>query len=336
MSLIQLNQGGGSQETQRLIQQLFFRYFNDPILTQAEDAAHWIGQGDMAFSTDSYTVNPLFFAGGDIGKLAVFGTLNDLAMRGARPAFLSAGFIIEEGLPLSTLERVVQSMAQALTTSSARLICGDTKVVPKGAVDQLFINTSAIGTMQLKPIPGMNRIQPNDALILSGDIGRHGAVVMAQREDLLLKDVVSDCGLLWPEVAGLISEGIELHALRDATRGGLAGVLNEWAQATGLLLQIDEASLPVNPAVKGLCELLGFEPTDLANEGRMVIALPKSQVNAALDVLQAMPSSQQACQIGEVLTPNSSLRASKVVMRTAWGTERWLDWPKGELLPRIC
>lgn len=333
MNRIQLSQGGGGLESQALISQLFYRYFNNPILAQAEDAALMTLSGSLAFTTDSYTVSPLFFNGGDIGKLAVVGTLNDLAMRSARPGCLSAGFIIEEGLPYADLERIVASMAQALQQANAQLVCGDTKVVPKGAVDKVFINTSGVGQVQCQPAPGMNQIQVGDALLISGDIGRHGAVIMAAREGLdLTTELQTDCALLWPQVDALIQAGIHLHALRDATRGGVAAVLNEWAQATGLGLWIEEAYLPISEPVQGLCELLGFEAYDLANEGRMLIALPKSQVEQALSILQRLTDSQQAAYIGEVRVA----QPGRVMMQTAWGTQRILDWPKGELLPRIC
>ncbi|UQB42508.1 hydrogenase expression/formation protein HypE [Thiomicrospira microaerophila] len=333
MKSIQLSQGGGGLESQTLIQNLFYRHFNNPILAQAEDAALIECQGQTAFTTDSYTVNPLFFQGGDIGKLAVIGTLNDLAMRTARPGYLSAGFIIEEGLAYADLERIVASMAQAIAEADCQLVCGDTKVVPKGAVDKLFINTSGIGAVQTNHPPALNRIQPGDALIVSGDLGRHGAVIMAARGGLdLNSDLQTDCALLWPLVEALLNAGIELHALRDATRGGLATVLNEWAQASGLGLAIEESQLPICEPVQGLCELLGFEAYDLANEGRMVIALPADQAEAALRVLRQFDISQNAAHIGEV----NQHQPGQVIIQTAWGTQRRLHWPNGELLPRIC
>jgi hydrogenase expression/formation protein HypE len=333
MKRIQLSQGGGGQESHQLIQQLFYRYFDNPILAQAEDAALIACQGQTAFTTDSYTVNPLFFSGGDIGKLAVIGTLNDLAMRTARPGYLSAGFIIEEGLPYYDLERIVASMAQALSEADCQLVCGDTKVVPKGAVDKLFINTAGIGAVQTQSPPALNRIQPGDALIVSGDLGRHGAVIMAARGGLdLSSDLQTDCALLWPLVEALLTADIELHALRDATRGGLAAVLNEWAQATGLGLAIEENQLPICEPVQGLCELLGFEAYDLANEGRMVIALPADQADPALRILRQFNISQHAACIGQV----NQQHPAQVTIQTAWGTQRLLHWPNGELLPRIC
>jgi hydrogenase expression/formation protein HypE len=333
MKRIQLSHGGGGEESQQLIEELFYAAFANDILLQAEDAALLSLDGQMAFTTDSFTVNPLFFRGGDIGSLAVVGTLNDLAMMGAQPLYLSCAFMIEEGLPFDTLQQVVRSMADTLRSSGAKVVCGDTKVVPKGAVDQLFISTSGIGRVTVTPAPSARRLQAGDAVIISRDIGCHGAVVMAERHQLHLPDALqTDCAVLWPAVSALLEAGLQIHALRDATRGGLAAVLNEWAQASQVSIEIEEAAIPVQQAVQGVCELLGFEATDFANEGSFVIALPAEQVEQALAILQQFDFCPHAAVIGQVVAATPGL----VTLQNAWGSRRVLHRPKGELLPRIC
>ncbi|MDG6774150.1 hydrogenase expression/formation protein HypE [Thiomicrorhabdus sp. ZW0627] len=335
MKVVELSHGGGGAETQQLIQQLFYRHFANDVLLKSEDAAVLSLQGQTAFTTDSFTVSPLFFSGGNIGNLAIAGTLNDLSMMGAKPLYLSCAFIIEEGLPFDTLEKVVQSMADELQNSDAKIVCGDTKVVPRGAVDKLFINTSGIGEISTGQIvkPSAHNLQMGDAVIVSGDIGRHGAVVMAERESINLHgDFKSDCQVLWPAVKALLDAGLELHALRDATRGGLAALLNEWANSSEVCIEIEEEKIPVSESVRGLCELLGFEAYDFANEGTFAIALPCSQVEQALQVLSQFDFTQKAAVIGKV----TDFQAGLVVLQTPWGSQRVLELPKGELLPRIC
>lgn len=335
MKIIELSHGGGGAETQQLIQQLFYKYFGNEILLKAEDAAVLTVEGQIAFTTDSFTVSPLFFKGGDIGKLAVVGTVNDLAMVGAEPLYLSCGFMIEEGLPFSSLKKIVQSMAKQLLSCGAKIVCGDTKVVPRGAVDQLFINTSGIGQIKSLPnaMPSAHNLQVGDAIIVSRDIGRHGAVILAARESLNLQsDLESDCTILWPAVKALVEAGIECHALRDATRGGLAALLNEWAETSQVCLEIEEGKIPLCEPVQGLCELLGFDAYDFANEGTFAISLPAEQVAIALEVLQQFEFCANAAEIGRV----SDFQPGLVVLQTPWGSQRVLELPKGELLPRIC
>ncbi|QSX28508.1 hydrogenase expression/formation protein HypE [Shewanella cyperi] len=329
---IQLAHGGGGLEMAKLIRELFFTAFDNPILAAEEDAAVLNLSGPCAFTTDSFTVSPLFFAGGDIGKLAIAGTVNDLAMMGAEPQYLSLALVIEEGFELAKLRTIIQSMAAELAKSGARIVCGDTKVVPKGCADGLFINTTGVGRV-LRPGLSAAKLQPGDAILVSGDIGRHGAAILMAREGLQLEsDLISDCASLWQVVEQLLALPFELHAMRDATRGGIAAVLNEWAVRSGVGIALEEARLPISDEVQGLCELYGFEATDLANEGTFVLALPKRDAEGALEVLRRFDGGSKAAIIGEVCEDH----AGRVVLTTAWGGRRYLDLPQGELLPRIC
>lgn len=329
---IQLSHGGGGKEMDQLIKSLFFNAFSNPILLAEEDAAKLALHGDVAFTTDSFTVSPLFFAGGDIGKLAIAGTTNDLAMMGAKPEYLSCSFIIEEGFSIEQLTQIVHSMATELEKTGAKIVCGDTKVVPRGCADGLFINTTGVGHI-LKPNISAKNLSNDDVIIISRDIGRHGAAILMAREGLELESsLTSDCACLWPIVQKLIAANIPIHAMRDATRGGIAAVLNEWAKASKIGINIDEKSVPVDEAVKGLCELFGFEAHDLANEGTFVIALPREHADTAIDILKAMPNGEHASVIGHVVDNHPA----RVVLTTPWGSHRYLDLPQGELLPRIC
>lgn len=329
---IQLSHGGGGKEMNQLIKQLFFTAFDNPILRSEEDAAALTFNGDVAFTTDSFTVTPLFFAGGDIGKLSIAGTVNDLAMMAAKPQYLSCSFIIEEGFEVEKLQTIVSSMATEMEKSGAKIVCGDTKVVPKGCADGIFINTSGVGEIQQKGI-SVTQLQSGDAIIVSRDIGRHGAAILMAREGLTLEsDLTSDCATLWPMVASLLEAKIPLHAMRDATRGGISAVLNEWAAASDVEITLEEKLIPIADEVIGLCELYGFEPFDLANEGTFVIAVAQEYANQVIDILQQHDHSQNAAVIGHVGTQ----RAGKVILKTPWGSSRFLDLPQGELLPRIC
>ena len=329
--VIQLSHGGGGQEMNQLIQSLFLREFNNSILDSEEDAAVLKLNGLSAFTTDSFTVSPLFFSGGDIGKLAIAGTANDLSMMGAKPEYLSCGFIIEEGFAISDLKTIVRSMVDEMNICGAKIVCGDTKVVPKGSADGIFINTSGIGSIQAKNI-SIKNIELNDAILVSRDIGRHGATILMAREGLTLEsNLTSDCAVLWPVIEQLIDAGINIHCMRDATRGGLAAVLNEWSSATNLEITIEEEAIPICEEVMGLCELYGFDPLDLANEGTCVFAIPQSDVEKALKIIRSTQQSPTASVIGNV-----SAVGENVILKTPWGTSRYLDWPQGELLPRIC
>lgn len=332
MRQIQLSHGGGGEESNSLIHDLFYHHFSNDILLAAEDAAVLEVNGRIAFTTDSFTVSPIFFNGGNIGKLAVAGTVNDLAMMGAKPLYLSASFIIEEGFSFEDLETVVKAMAQELEYSGAKIVCGDTKVVPKGAVDKLFINTSGIGEIKKEGISA-NALQEGDVIIVSGDVGRHGAAILMEREGLGISgDLKSDCATLWPAVQALIDADISISAMRDATRGGLSAVLNEWAAQSNVCLEIEEKSIPVDEAVQGICELFGFEAFDFANEGTFILAVSKEDASKAIEVLQTLDITRHAAVIGTV----SMKKQGKVILHSAYGSSRYLDLPKGELLPRIC
>ncbi|MCW3173801.1 hydrogenase expression/formation protein HypE [Shewanella subflava] len=329
---IQLSHGGGGKEMDHLIKSIFFKAFDNPILRAEEDAAKLQLSGPVAFTTDSFTVSPLFFAGGNIGKLAIAGTVNDLAMMGAQPEYLSCSFIIEEGFSIADLKIIVESMAQELQQSGARIVCGDTKVVPRGCADGLFINTTGIGRIIMPNISSKN-LADDDVIIVSRDIGRHGAAILMAREGLELEsELTSDCASLWPMVEQLIAANIPIHAMRDATRGGLAAVLNEWAKASNVGINLNEKAIPIADEVKGLCELFGFEAHDLANEGTFVIALPREVAEGAVEILQRYGHCEKACIIGNVVAAH----LGKVVLTTPWGSHRYLDLPQGELLPRIC
>lgn len=332
MNQIQLSHGGGGEETNALIHDLFYRYFGNDILMAAEDAAVLEVKNKVAFTTDSFTVSPLFFNGGNIGKLAIAGTVNDLAMMGAKPVYLSSAFMIEEGFALDDLEIIVKSMADELKVSGAKIVCGDTKVVPKGTVDRIFINTSGIGEIEKEGISA-NNIHEDDVIIVSGDVGRHGAAILMEREGLGIRgDLKSDCATLWPAVQRLIENNVSISALRDATRGGLSAVLNEWAEQSKICLEIEEASVPVDDAVQGICELFGFEAFDFANEGTFIIAVPQQHAMLALEVLHHVNVSKKASIIGRV----TMKKKGKVILHSSYGSSRYLDLPKGELLPRIC
>lgn len=330
---ILLSHGGGGEETQNLIKELFFKHFDNEILLRMEDAASLMMESThIAFTTDSFVVSPLFFNGGNIGKLAIAGTVNDLCMMGAKPKYLTCSFMIEEGFEYAKLEEIVISMRDEMAKSGVKIVAGDTKVVPRGGVDGLFINTTGIGEIVYKGISAHHLVN-DDVIIVSHEVGNHGACILATREEIELEsELQTDCASLWKPVEALINAGVTMHALRDATRGGLSAVLNEWAETSKVCIEVDEAKIPVAQEVKGVCELLGFEPYEFANEGTMVIALPKEEALRALEVLQKFPETAHATIIGKV----TQAFTCKVVLHTPWGSERFLEPPKGELLPRIC
>jgi len=329
-----LAHGGGGRLAHELIDTLFRAAFDNPLLAAAHDGAAFPSPAArLAFTTDCYVVRPLFFPGGDIGSLALYGTVNDLAMCGARPLYLSAGFILEEGLPMQTLWRVVQSMAAAAKRAGVSVVTGDTKVVERGNADGLYLNTAGLGAIGHGLWIAPAAVRPGDAILLSGDIGRHGIAVLAARAELELESSIeSDCAPLAEPVQALIDAGIEVHCLRDLTRGGLAAAVLEVAQASRTGARLDEPAIRVGGAVRSACELLGFDPLHLANEGRFAawVAAPDSE--RALTVLRARADTANAARIGSV---TSSGRAS-VTIRGTLGTERVLDMPSGEQLPRIC
>ncbi len=329
MKTIKLAHGNGGVENNELIHQLFYKAFKNEILEKSEDAAI-IEDGKLAFSTDSFTVSPLFFPGADIGKLAICGTCNDLAMMGAKPKYLTCAIILEEGFEVEKLQKIIHSMEKELEINGAKIVSGDTKVVPKGSVDGVFINTTGIGQIKYQEISS-NNISTDDVILVSRDIGAHGATIFAAREGIeLTSDLQSDCCSLYPIVQELIDANIKITALRDATRGGVAAVLNEWAKQSNICIEIEEEKIPVNDEVKGLCEILGFDATSLANEGTFVLAIDKKDTDKAKEILQKFNTN--ATEIGNV----TEKKVGKVILNSSWGTSRYLDMPTGELLPRIC
>jgi len=317
-----------------LIEGLIVPAFRNPILDQMHDSAVLEFAGKrLAFTTDSFVVHPLFFPGGDIGMLAVNGTINDLAMSGARPLYLSVGLILEEGLPLETLQRVIQSMQQTAEMADVQLVTGDTKVVDRGKGDGLYINTAGIGILDHNLRIEPASIRPGDVILLNGDVGRHGIAVMAKREGLAFEMTIeSDCASLAGLVMDLIPSGIEIHCLRDLTRGGLAGALVEIAETGKVNLQIEEQAIPVKEEIQGACEILGLDPLYVANEGRFVCFVPEKQAQRALEIMRAHPIGAEAQQIGMVKMEGEGA----VTLKTKIGTYRIIDMLSGEQLPRIC
>jgi hydrogenase expression/formation protein HypE len=328
---ITLAQGNGGEENNELITKIFYKAFKNEILEKSEDAAVIHG-GGLAFSTDSFTVSPLFFAGADIGKLAVCGTCNDLAMMGAKPKYLTCSVIIEEGFEVEQLERIVESMRRELEVNGAIVVSGDTKVVPRGSVDKIFINTTGIGEIEKKGISS-NNITEDDLILLNRDIGCHGATIFAAREGIEMSSALkSDCNSLYPQVKALLDSDIQITAMRDATRGGVAAVLNEWAKQSNVCIEVEEEKIPVSDEVKGICEMLGFEATALANEGTFVLAVKKEDALRAVDVLKKF----DVCASADIIGSVTCKHPKKVILKSAWGTSRFLETPSGELLPRIC
>ena len=329
-----MGHGGGGRLMKRLIEDLFMTAFGTSA-KEAHDATVLPGtEGErLAMTTDSYVIHPLFFPGGNIGTLAVYGTVNDLAMAGARPLWLSVGFILEEGLDITTLWDIAVSMNEAADRAGIKIVTGDTKVVEKGKGDGIFINTAGIGTVPEGREVHPRAIQPCDAIVLSGDLGRHGMTVMARREQLAFdQELRSDCAPLAAMIDRLFREGIPVHCLRDLTRGGLAGALNELAEASGRQIQVQEAAIPVSSAVRSACELLGLDPFYVANEGRCVIFVPATEAERTVQVLRTTEEGRDACVIGSV----EDRTLSVVVLKTALGSSRLLDMPETEQLPRIC
>jgi hydrogenase expression/formation protein HypE len=326
--------GGGGTLMHRLLEDIFGKVFSNPILDARHDSAQFtVPPGRLAMTTDSYVVRPLFFPGGDIGSMAIHGTVNDLAMSGARPLYLSCGFIIEEGLPMETLWRVVCSMRDAAKKCGVQIVTGDTKVVDKGKGDGLFINTTGIGVIEHEQKILPQNVQPGDAVIVSGDLGRHGMAIMAMREGLQFESTIeSDSAPVHEAVLALVNAGVEIHCLRDLTRGGLASALNEIAEAAGMKIVIEQKAVPVREDVHAACEMLGLDPLHVANEGRFVAFIAEKDAKRALEILRRSNVSSLAATIGSVADKSSPL----VTLKSAIGASRILDMPSGEQLPRIC
>ncbi|MEG2173129.1 MAG: hydrogenase expression/formation protein HypE [Desulfovibrionaceae bacterium] len=337
-SHILLDCGSGGKASQRLIQECFFKHFSNPILDVMDDAARLEIAGPIAMSTDSYTVTPLFFPGGSIGTLAVHGTVNDVSMLGAQPRYLSCAFIIEEGLPFADLETVVQDMASAAHEAKVLIVTGDTKVVPRGACDKLFINTTGIGTILTSPSPSGHSAQDGDAVLVSGPMGDHGLTIMLQREGLTFdSDVCSDSAPLNTLTTRLLQEIGDIHVLRDPTRGGLATTLNEIAEQSQHVIHIRESAIPVSESVKNGCSFLGLDPLYLANEGKLICILPAAKAESALALLRSEKYGTNAAIIGHVQTAGKGpARAGQVVLETPLGGKRLLTMLEGAQLPRIC
>jgi hydrogenase expression/formation protein HypE len=333
-STVQLAHGGGGRLMRQLIEEVFLEPRSPATAPERHDSAVVpLGAERLALTTDSYVVTPRFFPGGDIGKLAVYGTVNDLAMSGAHPLYLSAGFILEEGLAMDELRLVVASMREAARECGVELVTGDTKVVDRGKADGLFINTTGAGRVPGQRSVHPRRVRPGDAVLLSGDVGRHGIAVLSVREGIAFETPLqSDCAPLTPLVEALFEAAVDVHCLRDTTRGGLASALNEIALDGEVSLVVDESSVPVDEEVTGACELLGLDPLYVACEGRLVAFVPEAQANAALEALRRHPLGARAARIGRVTRG----LAGTVSLRTRLGGQRLLDLLSGEQLPRIC
>jgi hydrogenase expression/formation protein HypE len=329
-----LGHGSGGILTGQLIERLFLPAFSNPILERLDDQAVLeVDASRLAFTTDSYVVTPIFFPGGDIGSLAIHGTINDLAMCGARPLYLSAGFILEEGLPIEELRRVVLSMREAALSAGVSVVTGDTKVVGKGSGDKVFINTSGIGIVPPGVTISAERARPGDAVLLSGTVGDHGMAIMSTRQALGLEGtILSDSAPLHGLVERMLAACPDIHAMRDPTRGGVAATWQEIASRAGIGIEVDEESVPVREEVRGACELLGFDPLHVANEGKLVAFVPEAHAEAVLAAMRSHPLGTGAVRVGSATAEHPGL----VVVRTAIGGTRVLERPYGELLPRIC
>jgi len=333
MDKVLLDYGSGGRASQRLINELFFKHLGNEILARMDDGAVLEVGGRLAMSTDSFVVDPIEFPGGDIGSLAVHGTVNDIAMMGAKPLYLTCGFILEEGLEMAVLERIVASMGRAAKRAGVQVVAGDTKVVPHGAADKIFINTAGIGRVMCDPAPSGSRATVGDVVLVSGTMGDHGLTILSTREGLSFEaPVKSDSAALNGLVEKLLTAVPEVHVLRDPTRGGLATTLNEIAGQSQVGVELSEETIPIDPAVAGGCAVLGLDPLYLANEGKFLCVLPGDRTEAALAVLRADPLGARAALVGRV-TPD---HPGKVALVTPLGGKRLLGMLEGEQLPRIC
>ena len=330
-----LSHGAGGKKSSELTEGIFLKYFNDPALVELNDMAVLdLPDGRVSMSTDTYVVDPIFFPGGDIGSLAIHGTVNDVAMAGAVPFAISVAFILEEGLPLADLDRIAGSMALAAIEAGVRIVTGDTKVVPRGAADKLFINTTGLGIVPKGISVSGSTAAEGDRILLSGTIGDHGIAIASSREGIAFKTtVMSDSAPLNGMICELVNAlGQDIHVLRDPTRGGLATLLNEIASQSGVGVEIEETAIPVRDAVKGACELLGYDPLYLANEGKLVAVVAQNASERALEIMRAGKYGKDSCLIGEITGANPR----KVILKTSMGGKRLVDKLSGEMLPRIC
>lgn len=330
---VTLAHGAGGKQTSELIDKVFKEHFANPELTSDDAAVLQVEGGKLAFTTDGFIVSPSEFPGGNIGKLSICGTVNDLSCMGAKPLYLSCAFVIEEGFPMDKLEQIAASMKKTAKEAGVRIVAGDTKVAGKGQVDGVFITTTGIGRIMEGAETAGSKARPGDAIIVSGDIGRHGCTILLEREDFGIEaEVTSDCAPLWGTVEDMFSVTKDIHVIRDATRGGVGTVLYEIAEQSQVGIRLNSESIPVQDGVKGVCGMLGLEPLYLACEGRLVIFAPKEQADKLVEKLRQGKYSENAAIIGEV----TEEMAGRVVMTTEIGAETLLPPPRGELLPRIC
>ena len=332
--VVDMSHGSGGRAMAQLIDELFVKHFDNEMLNQANDQAIFdVSAGRMVMSTDGHVIAPLFFPGGDIGSLSVHGTVNDVAMSGAKPLYLSAGFILEEGFPLSGLEKIVISMAAAAKEAGVAVITGDTKVVEKGSGDGVFITTTGIGVVADGINISGDLARSGDAILVSGTMGDHGVAIMSSRENLQFETTIeSDSAALHTLISDMVAVVPGIHCLRDPTRGGLATTLNEIAQQSMVGMKLYEAQIPVKPAVTAACELLGLDPLYVANEGKLICICAQSDAQRLLKVMQQHPLGEQAAIIGEVTEDEHGF----IQMETSFGGSRIVDWLAGEQLPRIC
>lgn len=334
MKKILLSHGSGGKLTYRLINEIFMKYFKNEYLEKLDDSSLLkIKQNNICFTTDSYTVEPIFFPGGDIGKLAICGTVNDLSVNGAKPLFFSSSFIIEEGLDFNILEKIVKSMAKILKEEKIKIVTGDTKVVERGKVDKIFINTSGIGVKDKRMKLGIERIKKGDVVIINGYIGQHGLSIISKRKGLEFEsEISSDCTALYSLIKELFKFGDKIKFMRDPTRGGLAATLNEIVLNSDFGIKIYQEKIPVSEDVASLCEILGFDPLYIANEGKVVVIADRKYGEKIVEVMRKHKYGRKAEIIGEV----TDKVKGKVVMETEIGAERIVEFPSGEQFPRIC
>lgn len=327
-----LSHGAGGKAMTQLIEKVFLASYGTRETTGDDSAVIDVGAGQIAFTTDSFVVDPIFFPGADIGRLAVCGTVNDLLTAAAKPLGLSVSFIIEEGLEMKTLERIAQSIREAANEAGVQVLTGDTKVVPKGSADKIFVTTAGVGRVLRQGVSG-SAAEPGDKVILTGSLGDHGTAVMLTRANLLENEVIkSDAAPLVDIVLGLLEAGCAVHTMRDPTRGGIAASLNEIAHQSGVSITIEETAIPVKPAVAAACEALGLDVMQVANEGKMILIVAPEDAARCLEIVRSSRYGEEAAIVGEVL----SAPQSRVQVKTSLGTSRILDMPAGELLPRIC
>lgn len=335
MDIITLSHGSGGQATNKLINDLFYKHFKNEFLSQQNDSTVLPKlNGRIAVTTDSFVINPIFFPGGDIGKLSVCGTINDLAMSGAKPLYITCGFIIEEGLEINELEKIVVSMADTAKEAGIAIVTGDTKVVEKGSGDKIFINTTGIGVIKDEKIYlSGNSIKPGDKIIVSGTLGDHGICIMNKRKNLRFDvDIKSDCGLLHTLIKDILSVSNNVRVFRDPTRGGIANTLNEFASSSSVSIEIEESQLPVKDEVQSMCDILGMDPLFIANEGKLVVVVSEADSEKVLNIMQNNPMGKDSRIIGTAINDGRN----KVYLKTEIGGKRVINMPEGEVLVRIC